>query len=274
MSARLPLRVCAVVPVLYDDPAPTIASIKQQTNVSSIIRVAVGSLDRFNQFKTRGDAEYVFVKPDFSQTSGVRTTAALNSSLCGIDLTQFDYMLRVDADVTLPQRFVEVNSKLEAALVGESQAMLFSMPTFLKVFSGRFPEGINKEDTYVVLKLITMGYHVPYWLLPPYAQRVWGAGKSRRARLAYFFKNGYDMWKLGFEPIHVIGDAFMRTVMGYDPWHFFEVLGYFTALVRREKRYDIARRVTISQLTRIFKGVRTTARFQTIWAGNREGKHA
>jgi len=52
-----------------------------------------------------------------------------------VNLEDYDYLLRVDADIILPKRFIEENLKAEADYVGKAgYCMLIKVSPFLKVF--------------------------------------------------------------------------------------------------------------------------------------------
>lgn len=163
------LRILALIPTLSDDPSDTIKSLLEQTIKPSKILVAVGSwilycrLTSIAKFK---GVEYVYVKPDFSEPTGVRVAKALNHLLSRESIREYNYLLRVDADVILPQFFLEANLKLDADYVGRAgYAMLLKVDTFIKFF-GKFPE-IPAEDSYIGLKLIAYSANVKPYALPP-----------------------------------------------------------------------------------------------------------
>ncbi|MEM2130055.1 MAG: glycosyltransferase family A protein [Candidatus Bathyarchaeia archaeon] len=239
-------KILAVIPTLSDDPSDTIKSLMKQTVKVSKILVAVGSWKLYQKLIPNGSgvAEYFYVKPDLKEPVGKRVAVALNYLLSKVRLEEFEYLLRVDADTVLPNRFIEENLKADADYVGEAgYAMLLKMNCFIKFFNGRFFE-VGAEDSYVALKLLKEGSIVKSWILPPKLRRKSGAHHSWR----YYFIRGIEMYKLGYEPIHVI------EVIRRDVRNLFAIIGYATALLKRVKRYDIAYWVFKAQLKRLVYG--------------------
>lgn len=241
------LKILAVIPTLNDDPTETIRSLKSQTIKVSRILVAVGSKDLYQKLALNNDyenVEYVYVKPNFKDPIGRRIATALNYVLSMVKLEDYDYLLRVDADTVLPKHFIEENLKVNADCVGKAgYAMLLKMNCFLRVFKGRFAE-VGAEDSYIGLKLLSKGYSVLPWTLPPKVKRRSGAHHTWR----YYFTRGMEMYKLGYEPVHV------AEVIRHDIRNVFTILGYFVAIVKGLKHYDFADWVFRTQLKRLLYG--------------------
>lgn len=240
-------RILAVIPTLNDDPTDTIKSLMSQTIKVSKILVAVGSEELYRRLVStsgKGFVEIFYVKPDYQDPLGKRIATALNRALSMVNLTSYDYLLRVDADTVLPERFIEENLKVNADYVGKAgYAMLLKMSCFLRVFKGQFAE-VGAEDTYTGLKLLSQGFSVLSWALPPKLKRRSGAHHIWR----YYFTRGIEMYKLGYEPVHVA--EFIR----HDIRNIFTILGYFTAIAKGVKRYDFAGWVFRVQLIRLLYG--------------------
>ncbi len=239
-------KILAVIPTLADDPSDTIKSLMEQTVKVSKILVAVGSWRLYQKLISNGIgiAEYFYVKPNFKDPIGKRVAVALNYLLSKVCLEEYDYLLRVDADTILPNRFIEENLKADADYVGKAgYAMLLKMDCFIKFFNGRFVE-VGAEDSYIGLKLLSQGCSVKPWILPPKLKRKSGSHHS----WMYYFVRGTEMYKLGYEPIHVI------EVLRRDFRNLFTIIGYVTAMLKRIKRYDIASWVFKAQLKRLFYG--------------------
>ncbi len=242
-------RILAVIPTLADDPTETIESLMRQTVRVSKILVAVGSRALYQKLIQKyahaaEHVEFVYVRPNLRDPLGKRVAAALNRALSGVRLETYDYLLKVDADAVLPESFIEENLKAGAECVGKSgYAMLLKMDCFIKSFGGRFAE-VGAEDSYVMLKLLSEGRSVKPWVLPPKLKRRSGARHSWR----YFFARGMELYKLGYEPVHVV-----ETVR-HDIGNLFTVVGYVTALLRRVERYDTAYWVFRAQLKRLVYG--------------------
>ena len=240
-------KILAVIPTLDDDPTDTIKSLLRQTVKVSKIIVAVGSLKLYRKLiSTYGDdvAEFVYVKPNFQDPLGKRVAFALNCALSKVRLSEYDYLLRVDADTILPSNFIEENLKVDADYVGKAgYAMLLKMDCFARQLGGCFVETAF-EDTHIGLKLLSRGCIVRSWVIPPKLKRKSGAHHSWR----YYFVRGMEMYKLGYEPLHVV------EVVRHDFRNVFTIVGYAMAAFKRIKRYDIANWVFRAQLRRLIYG--------------------
>lgn len=242
------LSILVVIPTLNDDPTETINSLQNQTVKVSKILVAVGSKSLYQKLIStgRGGAvEYFYVKPNFQDPLGKRVASALNYALSKVNLNDYDYLLRLDADAILPARFIEENlKKVNAHYIGKAgYAMLLKMECFLRVFNGQFAE-VGAEDSYIGLKLLSQGYKVESWALPPKLKRKSGAHHTWR----YYFTRGIEMYKLGYEPIHV------TETLRHDFRNIFTILGYFTAITKKFERYEFSNWVFRAQLRRLFYG--------------------
>ena len=124
-------KVLAIVPCHpKDDSTKTVQSIiKQQIPVQGIIIT--------NEMVQGGNLQQKMSK-------------ILNNVLKKTDLTQYDYVLRVDADTTLPSDFLTLNLKNKPDIVGYGSAQLIKTAPFLKLMNGQLhPES---DDSYIVHK--------------------------------------------------------------------------------------------------------------------------
>lgn len=240
-------RILAVIPTLDDDPTETIDTIMKQTIRPERIIIAVGSKKLYEKLVASSkykDVTISYTEPNYKEFVGKRVAVALNNSLSNVNLEEYDWLLRVDADALLPSNFVEENMKADADYVGKAgYAMLIKMKTFIKVFNGRFAE-VGAEDSYIGLKLMSLGFDVRRWLLSPKLKRKSGSHHSWR----YYFMRGKETYRLGYEPLHV------AEHIRYDLRNIFELLGYFVALFKHDMKYDIARWVFGAQLKRLVYG--------------------
>jgi len=242
---RCPL-ILAVIPTLNDDPTSTIKSIINQTIKVSKILVAVGSKELYQKLlstKRNSIKEFFYVKPNFQDPLGKRVAVALNTVLSKVQLREYDYLLRVDADTILPKRFLEENLKVDADCVARGgYAMLIKMSSFIKFFNGRFAV-VEAEDSYIGFKLLSQGRTVKSWILPPRLNRESGVHHSWR----YYFIRGLARYKFGYEPLHVFGSLYR------DIRNAFTILGYLTALLKRMERHDFAGWTFRTQLRKLLR---------------------
>ncbi|MEM1659906.1 MAG: hypothetical protein QXR17_01995 [Candidatus Bathyarchaeia archaeon] len=82
------------------------------------------------------------------------------------------------------------------------------------------------------------------WTLPPKVKRRSGAHHTWK----YYFTRGIEMYKLGYEPVHV------AEVIRHDIRNVFTILGYFAAIIKGLEHYDFAGWVFRAQLKRLLYG--------------------
>jgi glycosyltransferase involved in cell wall biosynthesis len=255
MSARF--RILALIPTLNEDPIKTVESIlKQSVEVSKII-VIVGGKELYKKLMSNSleRTEYIYVKPNFRQPLGKRVGAAINTALAKGNFKEYDYILKVDSEITLPRDFVEKNLKEAPDFVGSGGfAMLFKTSAFLKLLGGRYPE-VMADDVYLALYLLYKGCTVKRWRrAPDIAIRKKGHHSYR-----HHFNAGIEWYRLGYEPVHVLyvlksilQDAFKGSL---DIARVLPILGYFSAALRRIERYEFAPWIFRMQVRRLIYGV-------------------
>jgi len=243
------IRILAVIPTLRDDPSKTIESLIAQTIPIQRILVAVGSKNLYN-FLTSHSVEwnhpqiqFIYVKPSSDICVGKRIAKALNVVLRSVNLEEFDYLLRVDADTVLPDHFVEENLKLNAHIVGSAGfALLIKVKPFLHLSRGRFQE-VCAEDSYLLYSFMQNGCSAKPWKVMPKLLRESGKPYSWK----YFYVRGVEMYKIGYEPLHVIGS------LKNDSRNVFSALAYLCTLMSRSQRYPFSKWVFRKQLEKLTK---------------------
>jgi len=255
MSTRF--RILALIPTLNDDPIKTVESILKQSVAVSKIIVIVGGKELYKKLMSSSleRTEYIYVKPDFSQPLGKRVGAAINIALVKGNFKEYDYILKVDAEVTLPRDFVEENLREAPDFVGSGGfAMLFKISSFLKVFGGRYPE-VMADDTYLSLYLLYKGYTVKRWRRAPDA----AVRKKTHHSHRHHFNTGTEVYRLGYEPVHVLlilrgilQDVFKGRI---EIARVLPIFGYFSAALRRIERYEFAPWIFRMQVRRLIYGV-------------------
>lgn len=250
-------KILAVIPTLKDDPTETIESINGQTTKVSKIFVAIGSRNLYEKLVSTSlsNAEYIYVKPDFREPLGKRVSAAINTVLAKQNLKEYDYLLKVDAEMILPACFIEENMKVGADFVASGgAAMLFKVSCFLDVFKGIYPQ-VAADDTFIALSLMHKGYVVKRWRCPPIDK----GRKKVHHSYRHEFNVGKEFYRLGYEPIHVFER--LRCLFTRGPsikarmlTGVFPIFGYASAAFRRVRRYDCAPWVFTMQVRRLIFG--------------------
>ncbi|MEM2130552.1 MAG: glycosyltransferase family A protein [Candidatus Bathyarchaeia archaeon] len=254
MSTKV--RILALIPTLNDDPTKTVQSILNQSVEVSKIIVVIGGKELYKKLAQNKleRTEYVYVKPDFSQPLGKRVGTAINTALYKVNLNEYDYILKVDSEITLPKDFVEKNIQGMPDFVGSGgAAMLFKTNALLNSLGGKYPE-VPADDTYLASKFLYEGYTVKRWRCYPQSKK--------REKYPHSYKHclqrGIELYKLGYEPVHVLHYPleFVHdlTIATFSMYSFFPVIGYFIATLRRTNRYEFARWIFLMQVRRIIFG--------------------
>ena len=162
----------------------------------------------------------------------------LNGMIEFVRIEKFDYILRVDADVILPQNFIEKNLESGTHAMGYGYAQLIDVKSFIKCMNGKFnPE---HDDGYIIEKFKFCGIPASWdYVIKPILKREMGNHQGS----GWFFAQGELKYKYGWEPVSLGIYAFRN----FSVYTFFEVLGFFNALFRRKKRFDVAVKIMYRQ---------------------------
>lgn len=215
-------KILAVIPCRQEDRwklADVVQSIKKQT-------VAVSRVE-------------VILEKGVGDTLSARVSDVLNKGLKNIDLTEYDYLLRVDSDTLLPENFLEENLKVEPDVMGYGYAMLIKVEPFLKLMNGKFhPE---QDDSYIRFKFFFAGLKSLDYVVPPKLLRDSGKPHGKK----YFIDRGVMFYRFGYEPIHVLSKMFI------DVHNFWTGIGYLKAVIKKPKKFEFASNVTHLQLKKL-----------------------
>lgn len=247
------MKILAVIPTLSDDPTETINTLKLQNNPVSKILIGIGSKKLFRKLSSQNfkKTQLIHVEPDFSQNLGARIGKAINEVLKGVALDDYDYLLKIDADTTLPANFIAANIKTNSDLTGIfGFAMLLKTSPFLTLLNGKWPEVLG-EDTYIVHSYQRAGYSISNYLLPPTITR-----KTNFHSWKYYFNRGFAMYKLGYEPLHTIA---LSSDIREDRNTLFIIPGFISAIVKKELRYEFASWIFKEQLKELINPVKLFA---------------
>lgn len=174
-------------------------------------------------------------------TVAEKVSIVLNECWSHVKIETFDYVLRIDGDVVLPTDFLEQNLKDQPDFVGDAgYAMVIKTSAFQQCMGTFHPES---DDGYTRYKFMQEGYKVIAYRVAPILLR--RSGKPHG--LKYFVERGVSMWKLGYEPFHVLGS------FRWEPRNVFAVFGYFLSFLMRQKKFDVAEYVWHKQVERLVK---------------------
>ncbi|MCD6241922.1 hypothetical protein J7K27_10525 [Candidatus Bathyarchaeota archaeon] len=173
------------------------------------------------------------------RTIAEKVSKVLNEALSHIKIEDFDYILRVDCDTVIPPNFIEENLKGEPDLCGQSgHAMLIKVEAFKKAMNLRLHP--QSDDGYLTKKFMMLGLNVQKWKVKP-------IHKKRLHSPIEMFRRGILRYKYGHEPFHILFD------WRHDIRNIFAIFGYFYALLKREKKFDVADYVWHKQVRRLLQ---------------------
>ncbi len=249
------MKILAVIPTLRDDPTETIQSIlKQSVSVTKIVTV-VGDkalCNRLDSLKLEQTTN-IFVKPNFRQPLGKRVAAAINTALAQEDLSNYDYILKVDAEILLPRDFIKINTEKGQDFVGSGgTAMIFKTSAFIEGLGGKYPEA-SADDTYLALRFMYEGFTVKRWICPP----IYKGREKGHHSYKHKFQRGMELYRLGYEPIHVLEyprDQVSKLKVDRLLDSLFPIIGYFWGALKRIERYELASWVFTMQTRRLLYG--------------------
>jgi len=166
---------------------------------------------------------------------GVRVSRAINASLRGVDLSSFDWLLRVDGDTVLQPAWMERSLEAGADIVGYAgYALLIRMKAFLAA-GGAFPE-IEKEDSLLIFKMRSLGFTQSPYVVRPVLLR--DPGKGTDQSWYSYVEGGFNMWKCGNEPLHFLHSCVSGAVIRTNPKFLLAVFGYFLSAARGTPTWD------------------------------------
>lgn len=181
---------------------------------------------------------------------GIRVARAINSVLEWLDVSEFDWFLRVDGDILLPHDWIEKSVASGADVIGRGgYALLVRMSAFSAV-GYRFPV-VENEDTMLVLKLQSLGFKaIPYVVKPKFLRE---PRRGTDRSLLTFFHGGTWAWKSGYEPIHAVYNFISATKIRRNPRYLLGIFGYFFSAFSRVEKWDegVTRFVRHEQLRRL-----------------------
>ena len=193
------------------------------------------------------DIDVVFVKPDWTKPQGERTAQAINVAASRVNMSDFDYILRTDADAILPNDFLEKNIALGAdcateGAYGSGYGMLLKVSAFEKALNGRFAE-VSAEDSYTVYMLRYRGFSIKALASVARLNRQPGETHSYR----YQWERGVAAYKVGYEPIHMI------SLIRSSSKNLITIFSYFLAALKQEKKYEFAGWVFKQQINNLVR---------------------
>lgn len=163
------------------------------------------------------------------ESVGMRVARTMNHALATVNLREYDYVLRVDDDVFLPDNFLHANLLGNFDVVGFGYAQLFRVVPFLKVFGGKYPVALA-EDSALLDGFRDAGYKVGKYIVAPVML------KRKRYSIREWVERGRSKHELGHSLFHALFDwknKRQSTSVGFNS--VFVVAGYLLARARKER---------------------------------------
>lgn len=178
---------------------------------------------------------------------GVRVAKAINMALADVDLSCFDWFLRVDGDRILPPDWIEKSLSEGVDIVGMGGETLLIRTSAFMAVGARFPV-VTEEDTALILKLLSLGF-----------KRTSGPGSTslrvsgKHYPLFQFIEKGVWDWKLGYEPIHAAYNYMEQARVRRNLLFLLGIFGYLFAFLSQKEKWDtdVAQFVFHGQVTRL-----------------------
>jgi hypothetical protein len=223
------MKILCVVPTLLEDLNPKCeAGIKSQTvPIDKILFI-------FNKYE--------------GGTLASRVSCALNKGLETVNLQEYDYIFRVDADTILDPCFLESNLKGSPDLAGNGgYAMLIKVKPFLELMGGRFNR--ESDDSYIMYRFKTEGLKVKAINDNYLDTRIHKHSKKDQMFIGTIY------YKMGYEPLHIL-HFLLRTKAQRRQVHQTNsmkllVLSYFINVIKREPKFDFAPKIWNYQIGRL-----------------------
>ncbi|MCD6470066.1 hypothetical protein J7L29_04630 [Candidatus Bathyarchaeota archaeon] len=181
--------------------------------------------------------ECFIVPPNLELTVGERVGIALTKAFHKYEIEKYDYLVKLDDDAILDEKFLENNIKSGLEVIGRGAAMIIKTQCYLKYIGKKWPIS-SADDTFVVETLMAMGCKtMPFWWPHP-AKLV----KEPKGDLKRGWRIGIESYKLGLHPLRVFS-SFLRALKRRETAALSIIPGYIYALLTRPKQYDLAKNV-------------------------------
>jgi hypothetical protein len=221
-----------------EKPFLPVVSLSHQTwKVDKVIIVAAYPSACIEEFDGLGKIECVVIAPNLMLSVGERVGVALTKAFKKYDISKYDYMLKLDSDISFDEKFIEENLKSGYDLMGRGAGMIIKTGKFLKLFNHRWPI-CPIDDTYIVEAFRVYGFKVLPWNWVHPAKLL----KEPNYSFKRVFKTGMEIYKLGIPFICEISTLIYLLLKRRKIVFIARILGYIVAHLKREK-YSIAHEV-------------------------------
>jgi hypothetical protein len=217
-----------------DPPILALKSLARQTmQMDKVVIIAAhesACIDSINGMKIE-----CFVDPPKPlPTVGERVGVSLTKAFKKFDISNYDYIVKLDSDVVLDEKFIERNICRNLDVIGIGAAMIVSTRCYLKYIGERWPIS-PYDDNFVVETLMALGCKTfPFkWPHPPRIMRKPGNDLLRAYRI------GVECYKLGIHSLRVLS-MIIRLLKNRNIAFLYVLSGYTAAVVARQRRYKYA----------------------------------
>jgi len=251
-------RILVIIPTLRTIPLRTLAGLLIQEVRPSKVVIVTGSENLCKYIKS--SLSHIplnmfcyYVKPDVNEHVGVRVGKAINAVLNGENLYYYDYILKIDDDIIILPKCLDQYIKKGVDLVGLGPFMLIKVSPFVKALSGKWPE-TPADDSYVRAAFIARGFKTDLVVSCAFVVE-----RAKHHNWKYYYYRGVDEYKIGANPFTISRVTLMLIIRRKSLFPIFSLIGYFSALLRCEKRYEFApiifRMGLVARLLNLFKNL-------------------
>jgi hypothetical protein len=162
-----------------------------------------------------------------------RIVDAENLGLRHVNLKEFDYLFKLDADTILGRDFLKNNLSDNPDAVGPGPALLVKVSEFMEVLDGKFR---HIDDCYVMDKFRMEGKNYHRWSEEPKFTGHHFSASGESLDVPYLVGLGRMYYRLGHMPMQVFHSVFWEVP--YSIRNIFTVGGYLMSFILRPKKLD------------------------------------
>jgi hypothetical protein len=162
-----------------------------------------------------------------------RILEAENNGLEHVNLEEFDYLLKVDADTVLGKDFLKNNLSDNPDAVGPGSALLVKVSEFIGLMEGKFR---HIDDCYIMDKFRMEGKNYHRWTEEPKHTGHHISSSGEPMDVPYLVGLGHMYYRLGHMPMQVFHSVFWEVP--YSIRNIFTVAAYLLAFILRPKKLD------------------------------------
>jgi len=258
-------KIIAFVLAFKEKPFLPIYSLSNQTlKVDKIVIVAAYPSACMEKFDILCKTECVVIAPNEMLSIGERVGVSLTLAFKKFDISKYDYMLKLDSDISFDEKFIEENIKGHYDLMGRGAGMIIKTDEFLKIFGHQWPIS-SIDDVYIVEAFRVKGCKLLAWKWIHPAKLL----KEPNYSFKRVFRIGMEIYKLGIPFIDEIFILIYWFLKKRKIMFIAHPFGYITAYLKKERKYPISHEVERYHKSRLINKIRVKILHKKIKVGMR-----